>query len=60
MNKRINDVKKAKTRDRRNNEDVTFKKEKLQMRVCCTYFCVYTIYFSDRNKFGIYMENCIY
>lgn len=60
MNKRFNDVKKAQTRDRKNNEDVTFKKEKLQMRVCCTYFCVYTIYFSYRTKFGIYMKNCIY
>lgn len=60
MNNRFNDVKKAKTRDRSNNEDVTFIKKKLQMRVCCTYFCVYTIYFSYRNKFGIYMENCIY
>lgn len=27
MNKRFTDVKKAKTRDRRNNEDVTFKKK---------------------------------
>lgn len=52
MNKRFNDVKKTKTRDRSNNEDVTFKKKIINEGMLYLFLC-FTIYFSYRNKFGI-------
>lgn len=44
MNKRFNDVKKAKTRDRSNNEDVTFKKKITNEGMLYLFLCLYNIF----------------